>query len=380
MFKQVPLTDKISAQIAAAYGDPAADTTGLAVFEAVAANTKPLLRKGGLFEGAVINTSMFSDMISILDQQTHVPIEIMHGDSRDPLPVGKVFAAKMLPETDGSTSLNTMFYMSPDQTDLITRLNSGVVGEVSIGTLAKQLLCSECGFDYLGADATLDNVWGCVCANDHTIGQKGAHLKLHGAQKWSELSLVNKGAAQGAKILPRSAMRMGAALAARGLDDRMLSLQASISDTLPLPTAPAKESPDMSTEALTKLATDLALAGRDRDDAKTALTAAQAEVIALKVQVTDLTTKLATAEATDAAKVKIDLDAALVLLDEIGMAALIAQGKKDAKLPEPVSERIQLVRDARASLSLALTPGGKSLTPTTGTETAKRNLEAFTTR
>lgn len=372
MFKQVPQTEKVKALVAAAYGDPAVDLSKLAIFEAVVLNTKPLRRKGGLFDSATIDASAFNQMKDIVDGGRHIPLIIQHTLlSGDPLPVGKVFASEIIIGDDMTPELRAMFYLPTSEDKLVARINAGAVAEVSAGMRFGKLECSSCGWDYNSPDATSENIFECVCANGHVIGKDGVHLKLSQLQDWMELSVVDRGAVNGAKILPRPSQSMAKTdptkLAARGFDDRVLTLFASVSDTSQT-SKPAPKEPNMDVnQALIDANVKLALTERERDDHKGKTTALEAKLAegttllaARDATIADLTAKLDAASKTDAAKLKVDLDAAMSVLDEYATAALLATGKPATALPETVSERVELIKSARASLSLAIPVGGAS--------------------
>ena len=57
-----------------------------------------------------------------------------------------------------------------------------------MGLSYQHLNCSACGFDYLGPEATVDNIYGQVCNNDHEIGVDGVHLIGNGMGRWLEQS------------------------------------------------------------------------------------------------------------------------------------------------------------------------------------------------
>lgn len=387
MLKQVPHSPKLQAQIAAAYGDPNADTSTLAVFEAVAANTKPLLRKGGLFDSAVIGIDVLSAMKNALASDIHVPLGIMHGNTSEELPIGKVFASELVNTNDGP-ELHALFYLDGSQTDLIGRINSGTVAEVSVGITTQQMLCSQCGWDFMSDEATSENIWDCTCANGHVLGKDGVHTNLHGLAAWREMSLVDRGAVNGSKILARPQMSMGKPdplkLAARGFDDRVLTLFASVSDTL-VPTKPApKETPAMELKELvasnTELSVKLAMLDRDKTEGATALAAAQATVATHVAKITALEAELAVAKNADATKLKVDLDLAMGLLDELGTASLGLLGKGET-LPETVSARVDLVREARVKLAVVIPVNGASQGTGSGKgdEATVTNFSAFKT-
>jgi len=364
MVKQVPKSDQVRAILAKVVGDEAVNADDYAVFEAIFANTLPLRRQGGIYEGARIGADMLAAAAERLNAGETIPLALMH---RSGLPSGRVMSAKLRPAVDGSTELVGMFFLPKSEIELVTKLDTGTINEVSINFMPSQLLCSECGFDYMSDEATFDNLWGCVCANGHKIGKNGVHVRVHGLKSWNELSLVDRGAVNGAKILPRSEQTDPARLAARGFDNRILALCASASDALP----PPPENPEMTPEAV-ETAAKLIVAERDLAAATTKITDLEAKLAAAEAKVTELS-------ASDAAQLKVDRDAAVGLVDEIGKATLAALGRGTENLPEIISDRVKLVKDLRASLTMVIPPGGAAR-PASDADTdtkVKANFSAF---
>ena len=356
MAKQVPKTDAVKALVAKATGSDSVDMDKIAVYEAVFANTLPLRRQTGLHAGARIGADVFGEMIAALDNGQSVPVQIMH--NTDVLPTGKVLSAKLMPGPKQSNQLQGLFYVDTTDPALISKLDSGTVDEVSVSILNKQLLCSDCGWDYMGDDCTLDNLWGCVCANGHEVGKNGTHIQSHGLKAWSELSLVGRGAVDGAKILPKPKQTYGAdpvRLAARGFDDSILALRASVSDT---------KEPTYMIDAAAHAAVlaEVAIGKHTLTETTAKLTAAEASIASLTASVAELNSKLAAAVAPNAA----DHEAALALIDELGKAALAATGKAGTELPASVPDRLTLIRETRAALALAIPAGGSGAGPAAG--------------
>jgi hypothetical protein len=380
MMKQVPKTDRIKSLIAKAVGDPDANTDGLAVYEAVIANGKPLRRDQGLYAGAVIQQDAMSGMNDHINSGDHIPLQAMH---RSGLPLGKVFHSEMKPTADGGTKVHALFYLPKAGSDYVHKIDTGVINDVSVGFMPKSLQCSACGFDYMGDTAGFNNIYDCVCDKGHKIGKDGVHARVHGVSSLSELSLVNRGAVNGGSILPRPQQSAGAnpnmaRFAALGIDERPFYLAASMSEFDIGTKTPTQENPIMEKE-LIELKANAIVAGRD--------------LAAKDAQIADLTAKLATAEAatiqatanlsaalaTDGVKAKADLAEAMSLVHEFGKATFAANGKPDTAMPETVSATVALVRQGRADLSASLVAGGRSVPAATGTkdDTTNNNFAAF---
>ena len=357
MLKQVTQTDKIKSQIAAAYGEPDVDTSKLAVFEAIAANTRPLLRDRGLFAKAVIQPDKLRAMDRFLAAGNHVPLQTMHAPG---IPKGKVFASSVK-TTDGETSLHTLFYLPTSEAELVNKLDADVIGEVSIGSTPSKLLCSECGWDYNGDDSTFDNVWDCVCANDHKIGKKGVHLKLSGLKQWHELSLVDRGATDGAKVLGRHRQRMSSPdkLAARGFDESVLTLFASAN--LSDPPGPRTTVMTVDVEKYVALSGEVAVLKHTATEITTKLTAAETSVTDLRAQLATKDAEIATLKAGDLVKITAERDELKAYVAERLTAAYALTGKAGTAIPELVSDQVKALRQAQTDLALSLPMGGRSL-------------------
>jgi hypothetical protein len=316
MSKKLQLTDKIKKAIIRSTGDEEFNFSNVSVFETACFNTLPV-NKRGLFEGARSTEATLHEMATYVNEEGFVPMHTMHAQGWE-LPVGRVFAGEVHPDKNGIPTLHAMFYIGNDEktatgSSLVEAVDNGSIDEVSVGLATKHLNCSVCGFDYLGADATPDNIYGYVCNEGHEIGVDGTHLQLSGMARWLETSLVSLGAAKNAKILSRTKSLMGAEsyekLAASGVSPEITTLFASHKITTPKP-----EKPKMDLEKLVTL--NATLSGEkavldhkvitlteDNTKLKTELTASQAKV-------TELETQLTAAKSTDAEKLKTELTAA----------------------------------------------------------------------
>lgn len=207
MSKKVIITDRIK-DLIAKNSDGSVDPTSVSVYECVALNTLPISKQGTLFNGARTDAATLQTLAEYVNNGTSVPLHLIH-DQAYGLPVGKVFYAETRQTFTGSTELRSLFYLPNTETDLITKLDTNVIDEVSVGYQPKKIACSKCGFDFLGAEATWENIWTLTCDKDHTIGVDGTYANISGVVGWHELSLVSKGAANNAKILARTKQLLG---------------------------------------------------------------------------------------------------------------------------------------------------------------------------
>jgi hypothetical protein len=184
-----------------------ADISQFAVYETIAINTLPIRKSGSIFNGATLTPQLLQEMANHVNTNKKLPLQTMH-DMQE-LPVGTSFHAMVSTEFKDQqvvTELRQLFYVSAntaDGKDVIAKLESGTINEVSVNFMSQHQRCSTCGWDYMGPDSTFMNFWDRTCANDHVVGENGTHLLLDGLSKYYELSLVNVGAANNANILSR---------------------------------------------------------------------------------------------------------------------------------------------------------------------------------
>lgn len=363
MGKRLDITPQIVAAIARSTSG-SVDPSSVAVFETISLNTLPINKRGTIFNGAVAAESLLMQMAEYVNTPGgFVPLHNNHDQGAD-LPIGRVFAGEARQTVSGTTELRTQFYLPLTEETLIGKIESGVVEEVSVGMQPSHLNCSECGFDFNGADATSENLWTQTCANDHTIGVNGAHINMVGLARFWEQSIVSVGAANKAKIQPRAQAMIGAdyaqQLAASGVPPEARILFAS-------PTATKKESP----MELTALIADLTSAKADnqvKDAAlKTAndLVASLTESIkALEVQIKDLQakadTKLPDVEAS-LATAQASLEAATMVMRVEADRLSVAAGLEKPADGATVADLSDAILSARTKLAQSIPVGGVAL-------------------
>lgn len=359
MGKRLDITPKIATAIARST-DNSVDPNTVAVFETIALNTLPLNKRGGLFDKATTSEITLRQMADFLNTGTNfVPLHLLH-DQGENLPVGRAFAGDVFVTANGITELRVLFYLPLNAEDLITKLDTGVIDEVSVGLKTQHINCSECGWDYLSPEASFENIWTRTCNNGHEIGVDGVHTILNGMERFFELSLVSLGAANNAKILSRTKSLLGEAsynqqLAASGIHPEVTILFAS-------PTHKPKEASMDMTQLIAELTT-----AKANDQVKTAeLTAAKlatdaltAENTKLKEEVVALKASAAPAEVTaQLAKTKEDLVAALAYTrteaDRLAVAAGLEKPAADADLATLTAS----ISTARTKLTQEIPTGG----------------------
>lgn len=198
--KELDITPEIEAAIFRVNGGQRIDTSKIAVFESRSLNTRKLRRRTGLFQGAVTRKNVLDEMAAFLNSSDEgVPLHLMH--NTELLNVGRLFEARVDQARDGEWELSSLFYIPRTEATLIERINTGVTDQVSIGIQGKRLLCSHCNFDYRQGE--MMNLMSLTCDEGHEIGVDGVHVIIDGLDQWMEQSVVDTGAAGGARIVNR---------------------------------------------------------------------------------------------------------------------------------------------------------------------------------
>lgn len=351
MPRQVEKTDRIAELIRRATQDPEFNVDSVAIFEARAFNTRPVSKKGTIWEGAVHSVDMLREMSDLFAKGETVPLLAQH---RSGLPLGQVFYSEPVRAPDGEFDLHTLFYLPKSEDALIKRLDANVVKETSVGVRPKALLCNKCGFDFMAEDTTWEHLYERTCENGHTIAKDGTRLLGKGLDRWFELSLVDRGAASDTAVLSPSQQVLGkkiVGLAARDAGDRRPYLIASFSAQEP--TDPPKHGAKKNVDEIVELKADLTVANRDLKAAQESVTALTAERDALKKTVGELQT-------TDAAKLKPSLDAAMTFLKEQATASLAALGRPVENLADTAEGLIETIKKNRELLAAVIPAGGVS--------------------
>jgi hypothetical protein len=382
MGKRLDITPKIAAAIARST-DGSVDPATVAVFETGALNTLPLSKKGTLFDQGRVTETTMRQMADYLNKGTdYAPLHKVHDQAEGGMPVGRVFAGEVIPDADGNPELRCQFYLPLDtEASLINKLDTAVQEEVSVGLQAQHINCSECGFDYLGAEATWEHIYFRQCPNEHTVGENGVHTIMNGMKNFLELSLVSRGAAKGTKIYSRAKAALGEEgykqLAANGSH-----MEATILFASPT-TLPKKEHQMDMTVLVEKLTT--AQASVLVKDAE--LVTEKAANTALTAKVTDLTAQVATLTAsadvtkvtgleTQLAAATASVTAALTFVraeaDRLAVASGLTKPAADANLETLTAS----ITTSRTKLQETLPVGGKANDANSGAGDKQANLSA----
>lgn len=354
--KQITMTEELSRLIKERVGQDV-ETGGLAVFESISLNTRPLPGKNGtIHENAVITSVTLQQMADHINNGGHLPLISDHQLMGEPK--GRVFSAKVLYGSRGDLELRTLFYLDPTEARLIQKLNAGSLDEVSVSFMPTEFRCSACGWDYFSPNSSFDNLLDRTCANGHVIGTDGVHAELIGLSDFIEVSLVARGAADEPKIVGQSDSRLAPAtalrLVARGFDQNSLLVQA---------TRGVSPVADFDTNALiTELSTS-----------KAGVITLTAQLEATNIELASTKTQLETSQAALAAAIEANLNAevkpneteAAVSFLRLQLSHLkVAKGEAEPaldSLPNTVAELEAAIRGITADLTAILPVGGVAL-------------------
>jgi len=137
----------------------------------------------------------FQDMLLSLPpgEGNFVGAPILFGDKEDhqhaaSAQVGRIFDAWQVVDSEKHFGVMAKIYiLNETNEDLISKINSGVLKELSISTKVELPICSICG----------QNIMAC----DHTPGQNGCHIIMSGKGFVAEASFVAVPGSNAAKIL-----------------------------------------------------------------------------------------------------------------------------------------------------------------------------------
>lgn len=346
--KQVAITDSIRNRLTSS----GVDAGSVTVFEAIALNTQPLRKRHPLYKDAVAERSLLAEMAAAVARES-IPLQLQHNS--EILPAGRVFQGEVV-DRNGQSELRVLFFIDNTEAELIRKVETGTVDQVSVLFLPKQLLNSKSGFDYFGKDADFEHLWTRTDPEGNTLGEDGVFARMVGLDQWFELSLVSQGGANNARIVSRDESFFGSSyqrLAASGIDPNHLVLVATT------------RNPRMD---LTELVTQLTNTKVELATSAARIEALQAELAAAEARATELAAELEAARTADSQAVA-DLTAALDAketglatatdaLKDVAKVILTAAGKVDAEIPAEPAALKQLIDATTEGLAAKLVAGG----------------------
>lgn len=205
MAKPLVLNEEIVSKMKSVLGK-SIDLSKYVVYECRAIGTEPISKIGNpLLNGAVPSENFIDSLYRLANApKVNVSVHLMHDDYE--LAIGRVFDVFKSVDMNGINILRARLaiYLDEETKPVVDKINAGILDEVSIGFAIKSAKCSVCGFDYfdksMDEDERLTHLYEAKCPNGHKIGVNGVHLVLDEAETFSEISIVNQGAARHAKI------------------------------------------------------------------------------------------------------------------------------------------------------------------------------------
>lgn len=376
MTKEIEMTDELLMKFKNKFGEDA-DTSNFYMFECRALSTEPV-HQGTIYDGATVDSGILAAMADkINNSDENIGIHIMHNDFD--LNIGRSFSARLGVSENGHNELfaTCALLRNEENKSIIEKIENNILDEVSVQFLAEHAYCSECHWDYMGEDASFENWWDKTCANGHTVGFDGCHLELEGLANFSEISVVNRGAAKNPKILSqkkRTLFNEGElmSLAASGKAPEFLvatfnnklenvmtkenvTLSAEEIAEMQAQLADLKQKLDLG-EKVKELETSLSEKEKDLEDKEKALEDKEAEVNTLneahEAKVEELNGELS--------EVKAQNQALLEFLQEQVKKVALAAGKKDVEVPSDLGEISAMLNENQQILATLVPAGGVS--------------------
>jgi len=376
MTKEIEMTDELLMKFKNKFGEDA-DTSNFYMFECRALSTEPV-HQGTIYDGATVDSGILAAMADkINNSDENIGIHIMHNDFD--LNIGRSFSARLGVSENGHNELfaTCALLRNEENKSIIEKIENNILDEVSVQFLAEHAYCSECHWDYMGEDASFENWWDKTCANGHTVGFDGCHLELEGLANFSEISVVNRGAAKNPKILSqkkRTLFNEGElmSLAASGKAPEFLvatfnnklenvmtkenvTLSAEEIAEMQAQLADLKQKLDLG-EKVKELETSLSEKEKDLEDKEKALEDKEAEVNTLneahEAKVEELNSELS--------EVKAQKQALLEFLQEQVKKVALAAGKKDVEVPSDLGEISAMLNENQQILATLVPAGGVS--------------------
>lgn len=205
MTKRVVLNETIISKMKSVLGEDISPDNYV-VYKARAISAEAISKRGSdLLNGATPTEGFIRSIVAMANEpQKNVSVHTMHDDWS--LSIGRVFDMWEVVEFDSVHAAYAYLAIlkNDENKEVIEKIDAGILDEVSIGFEIKSGKCSVCGWDFfdndLDEDDKFEHLWNATCANGHVMGKDGAHLVLDEPKSFSEISIVNQGAAHKAKI------------------------------------------------------------------------------------------------------------------------------------------------------------------------------------
>ena len=372
MTKRVLLEGNLLEKFKAVFGQDI-DQNNFYVMQVKALSSEPISKPGSIYDGAVNSPELLREIADhINNPENNVSMHLMHDIQA--ISIGRWFAADFVYDSDKSYVLAYGAMLENEENkSYIDKIENSIIDEVSVNFIPKQAKCSECGFDYFGDDADIENFIDRTCPNGHIIGKDGVHLENSGLEAFYEISLVNQGAAKRAKILSQKGKFDSEnllRLAASGFNPSMLLC--SFNNKM-------EKEMDKETEAkLTQLEASVAELEEKLSEAEEAKKALEEEKAGLEQKLKETEEAKAEAETAkeeaEAGKAEAEtakeeaeagkaeanerIEATMAFLKKEVKKVLIASGSEEVEVPEDLDGISKLLEDKQAILASLIPAGG----------------------
>lgn len=382
MSKDITLTQELAEKFHQKFGEDV-DVNNFYIIKVRAISTEPV-HQNTIFDGAILTASSIDEMKDIVNYtDENIGVLTMHDSSE--LNVGRVFHSEVVDE-GGVTALYAYLAIlkTDDTKDLIAKIDNNVLDEVSVSFTPKHAVCSKCDFDYMGSDADIMNWLTQTCPEGHTIGEDGCHLNLSGIEHFSEISIVNRGAATNAKILQEKR-------STHYSEEELRKLAASANKAdLYVATFRNKLEKKMTVEKTKEVLLDEKIAELEAENAKLKQTldlaekvkALEAELEAANAKIAELTEELTKAEEaketaiaeksaeieglqSEKAEQETKLSGAMDFIKAEVQKVLVASGEANLSIPEDLDGIANLLAERQQMLASLIPVGGVSATAKT---------------
>lgn len=199
MTKEIQLEGDLLNKFKAKFGEEI-DPSKFYCMKARAFSTEPI-SYSSVYDGAVATPATLYEMANVINA-TDENVGVLELHDSDKLSLGRCFSAEVVNEgLHSSLHVCMAILKTAESENVIEKIENGVLDEVSVSIVPRSVKCSKCDFDYMGDEATFENWFNCTCPNGHEIGKDGTHVITDGITNFSEVSIVNRGAATNPKIL-----------------------------------------------------------------------------------------------------------------------------------------------------------------------------------
>ena len=162
------------------------------------------IKQNSVYNYAKVTPATLEEIARLINEdKRNTPIQTMH-DTRV-LPVGRAVQASTHEDEFGVRALYVNGGVSEEHPELVNKVDTGIIDEVSINFMGKHLYCSACNKDVLDhPSGPVALMFGFCPHCEGTLGTEECNLTIDGVKSLHEISLVGQGAAKNPKILDKA--------------------------------------------------------------------------------------------------------------------------------------------------------------------------------